>query len=102
MTKSLSRKIKHELEDTLEDVAKSLRQAADGLSDDAEKAVAQAAQALRRATDALAEKASPEAKYLAEKAVQEARAHPIATAAAALSAAAALITLLGHARRKPA
>jgi hypothetical protein len=102
MSKSLTRKVKHELEDTLEDVAKTLRQAADGLSDDAEKAVAQAAQALRQAAHALAEKTPPEAKYLAQKAVQEAKGHPIATAAAALSAAAALITVLGVARKKPA
>ena len=72
MTKSLTRTVKHELEDTLEDVAKTLRQAADGLSHDAEKAVA------------------------------EAKAHPIATAAAALSAAAALITIIGVTRRKTA
>jgi ElaB/YqjD/DUF883 family membrane-anchored ribosome-binding protein len=102
MTKSLTRTVKHELEDTLEDVAKALRQAADGLSDDAEKAVAQATQALRQAAQALADRASPEVKHLAEKAVAEAKAHPIATAAAALSAAAALITIVSVTRRKPA
>lgn len=102
MSKSLTRKVKHELEDTLEDVAKTLRQAADGLSDDAEKAVAQAAQALRLAAQALADKTSPEVKYVAQKAVAEAKAHPIATAAAALSAAAALITILSVTRKKSA
>lgn len=102
MSKSLTRKVKHELEDTLEDVAKTLRQAADGLSDDAEKAVAQAAQALRLAAEALADKAPPEVKYVAQKAVAEAKAHPIATAAAALSAAAALITMLSVTRKKSA
>jgi len=102
MSKSVTRKIKHELEDTLEDVAKTLRQAADGLTDDAEKAIIQATQALRQAAEALAEKTPPEAKYLAQKALQEAKAHPIATAAAALSAAAALITVLGLGRKKPA
>ncbi|MDP3748105.1 MAG: hypothetical protein Q8Q88_13765 [Phenylobacterium sp.] len=102
MSKSLTRKVKHELEDTLEDVAKTLRQAADGLSDDAEKAVAQAAHALRLAAEALADKASPEVKYVAQKAMAEARAHPIATAAAALSAAAALISVLSVTRKKVA
>lgn len=102
MTKSLTRKVKHELEDTLEDVAKTLRQAADGLSDDAEKAIAQATHALRQAAQALADKTSPEVKYVAEKAVAEAKAHPIATAAAALSAAAALITIVSVTRRKTA
>jgi hypothetical protein len=88
-------------EDAFEDVAETLRQAADNLSGDAEKAVAQATQALRQAAHAVADKAPPEAKYLAQKAMSEAKAHPIATAAAALSAAAALITVLGLGRKKP-
>jgi len=102
MSKSLTRKVKNDLEDIHEDVAKALRHAADSLSDDAEQAVAQAAQALRQAAEALAEKAPPEARYLAQKAADEVKAHPIATAAAALSAAAALITFLGIGRKKPA
>lgn len=102
MSKSLTRTVKHELEDGLEDVAKALHAAADDLSEDAEKAVAEAAKALREASKALSAKTSPEVKYLAAKAVQEAKAHPIATAAAALSAAAALITILGVGRKKPA
>ena len=101
MTKSLTRKVKHELEDTLEDVAKTLRQAADGLTDDAEKAVTQATQALRQAAQALADKTPPEAKHLATKAIEEAKAHPIATAAAVLSAAAAVVTVLGLHKKKP-
>lgn len=102
MSKSLARKAKHELEDTVEDVAEALRQAADGLSDDAETAVARAAQALRRASDALAAKASPEARYVAAKVAQQVKAHPVVTAAAALSAAAALIALLSRGRKRPA
>ena len=102
MSKSLTRKAKQELEDSLKNVSKALRAAADDLSDDAETAVAQAAQALRKAAQALAEKAPREVEEMAGKAAAEARAHPIATAAAALSAATALITLLGVARRKRA
>ena len=64
--------------------------------------MAQAAQALRLAAEALADKASPEVKYVAQKAVAEAKAHPVATAAAALSAAAALITILSVTRKKSA
>jgi len=101
MSKSLTRQVKHDLEDTLDDVAETLRQAADGLSDDAEKAVAHATRALRRAAQTLADKASPEVKYVAQKAVAEAKTHPIATAAA-LSAAAALITILSITRKKSA
>ena len=102
MSKSLTRKVKHEIEDTFEDVADTLRQAAEELGDDAEKAIAHATQALRQATQALADKTPPEAKYLAQKAMDEAKAHPIATAAAALSATAALLTVIGLARRKHA
>lgn len=101
MSKSLTRTVKHDVEDALEDVAKTLREAADNLSDDAENAVAQAAQALRHAAHDLVERTPAEAKRLAQKAAQEANAHPGATAAV-LSAAAALITLLAVTRKKPA
>jgi cell division septum initiation protein DivIVA len=100
MSKSLTRKVKHELDETLEDVAKTLRQCADGMSDDAEKAVEQASQALRQAAQGLADKTPPEMKDLAKKVVDEAKAHPIATSAAVLSAAAALVTIVGLGRRK--
>lgn len=100
MSRSLTTELRHDLEDTLEDVAKALRRAGESLSEDAETALAEATQALRDAAQRVAEKTPPEARYLAEKAVAEAKAHPIATAAAALSAAAALITLLGLGRRK--
>jgi len=53
MAITLSRK-KAEVEDSIEDVAKALREAADGLSQDAETAVAQAAEAVRKAADVLA------------------------------------------------
>jgi ElaB/YqjD/DUF883 family membrane-anchored ribosome-binding protein len=102
MSKSLTKRLQHDLDETLEDVAKTLRQCADGLSDDAEKAVEQATQALRQAAQALADSTPPEVKHLATKAMDEAKAHPIATSAAVLSAAAALITLIGLGRKKPA
>lgn len=102
MTKSLSRKIRHDVEDTFEDVAKALCEAADTLSDDAEKGVAQAAAALKRAADTLAANAVPQAAGLAKKAIAEVKQHPIASAAAALTAAAALISILGSGRRKAA
>ncbi len=101
MSKSVTREIKHDVQDALEDIAKTLRSAADNLSDDAEHAVADAAKALRKAAHDLVENAPAEAKRLAEQAAHEAKAHPLATAAAALSAAAALITLLGVTRKKP-
>lgn len=100
MTITLNPKRKAEIEDGIEDVAKALREAADGLSKDAETAVAQAAEAVRKAADALSAKAKPQAKELATKAVQEVKDHPIASAAAALTAAAALISILAAARGK--
>jgi len=102
MSKSLARTVKHEVQDAVEDVAKTLRDAADNLSDDAEDAVAHAARVLRQAAQDLAERTPTEARRIAGKATLEAKAHPIATAAAVLSAAAALITLLGVARRNSA
>lgn len=102
MTKSLARQIRHDVEDTLEDVAHALRRAADTLVDDAEKGVAEAAAATRRAAEILAAKAGPRAKALAQKATAEVKEHPIASAAAALTAAAALISLLATARKKAA
>jgi ElaB/YqjD/DUF883 family membrane-anchored ribosome-binding protein len=94
MSKSLTATVKHDVEDILDEVAKVLRQAADGLSDNAEDAVAKATKALHQAAQALVDKAPPEAKDLAKKVMNETKAHPIATTAAVLSAAAALITLL--------
>lgn len=101
MPKTLTKAVQDDLERALQDVARTLHNAADDLSDDAERAVAEAARALREAAQKLADKAPPEARFIAEKASAEAKAHPIATAAAALSAAAALIALLGVGRRKP-
>lgn len=102
MSKSLTKKIRHDVDDTMEDVAHALRKAADTLSGDAEQAVATAAAALRAAADKVAEITPEPAKYLARKAAREAKAHPIASAAAALTAAAALISLLAAARRRSA
>ncbi len=93
-------KIQHEAEALMGDVAHNLREAADRLSDDAESAIAQAAAALRRATDALAEKAPDTARSVAKRAVEEVKEHPLASAAAVLTAAAALIGLLSAARER--
>jgi len=111
MSKSLTKQVRHEIEDTLDDAVKMLKRAAEDLSDDAEKAVAQAADALRRATEALTEttipqvrelvgKAGPEARELAGKAAREVKEHPVAPTVAALAAAAALIQILGTRRKK--
>ena len=70
MSKSHSRHVKH---DAMEDIAETLRAAADNLSEDAENAVAQAAKVLRQAAHDLVERAPADAKRLAQEAAQEAR-----------------------------
>ena len=80
------------------DVAHDLREAADRLSNDAEAAVAQAAAALRHAAEALTAEAPKAARSLAKQAAEEIKDHPLASAAAALTAASALIGLLSAAR----
>jgi ElaB/YqjD/DUF883 family membrane-anchored ribosome-binding protein len=100
MPKSLTGEIKHSIQDAVEEVAKTLRAAADNLSDDAEDAIAEAAQALRKAAHDLVESTPEDAERFARLAAEQVKAHPLATAAVALSAAAALITALGVARKK--
>ena len=100
MPNSLIHELREDAEDTLEDVAKALHKAADSLSDDAEHAVAKAAEALRHAASVIADKTPEPAKALARKAAAEVKAHPIASTAAVLGAAAALISLLATARKK--
>ena len=55
---------------------------------------------LRRAAAVLSEKTPPAVKDMARKAADEVKQHPIASTAAALTAAAALISLLASARKK--
>ncbi|MDZ4373157.1 MAG: hypothetical protein U1C74_17275 [Phenylobacterium sp.] len=102
MSKSISKQVRHDIEETLEDIGKALQKAGEALSDDAEAAVADAARVLREAATRLAEFTPPEARHVAQKAVSEVKEHPIATAAAALSAAAALIALLRMGRKTQA
>jgi ElaB/YqjD/DUF883 family membrane-anchored ribosome-binding protein len=102
MSNALNRQLQHDIDDTLQDVAKALHSVADDLADDAETGVAQAAKALRHAASVMAEKTPPQVKTLARKAAEEVRQHPVASTAAALTAAAALIGLLASTRRKPA
>ncbi|WP_397400004.1 hypothetical protein [Phenylobacterium sp.] len=100
MSKSLVREIKHNAEDSLEDLANALHRAADGLTDDAEHAVAAAAKALRDAATMIGNNTPEPAKAVARKAAAEVKAHPIASTAALLTAAAALIGLLASTRQK--
>jgi|KBSSwiStaDraftv2_1062776.scaffolds.fasta_scaffold152370_3 ElaB/YqjD/DUF883 family membrane-anchored ribosome-binding protein len=98
-SKLLGRELKHDVGHVMDDVAALLLNAADELTDDAENAVAKAATNLRHAAQALAAKTPAKAKALAAGTTKAVRAHPIASAAAALAAAAALVTLLARARK---
>ena len=64
MPKSLTREIKSDVQDRIEDVANTLLTAADNLSEDAEDAVAKAAKVLRDAAQDLAKRAPAAAKGL--------------------------------------
>ena len=106
MSKSISKDLRQDVKDlredvdeTLEDVARALRSAAESLADESEEAIAKAAAAVRKAADVLAEKAGKPARAMADRAVQEVKDHPIASAGAALTAAAVLISLLVAERR---
>ncbi len=113
MSQNITKQVRREIEDVLDEAVKALKRAAGDLGDDAESAVADAAKTLRSTADALADKvgpklreiiddAAPKARKLAAEAKAEAQEHPIATAVAAIGAAAAVIQLLGAARkRKP-
>jgi ElaB/YqjD/DUF883 family membrane-anchored ribosome-binding protein len=84
------RDVRYNLEDSLEDIAKSLRTAAEGLSGDASEAVSKAAEEATRAAKSVREYAAGVSRKAAHR-VQE---HPIVSLAAAITAAAALVALI--------
>jgi ElaB/YqjD/DUF883 family membrane-anchored ribosome-binding protein len=102
MSKSVIQELRHDAEESLEDLAKGLHKAAEDLADDTEHAISAAAKALRDAAGAMAAKAPEPAKDLVRRASAEVRSHPISSTAAVLGAAAALIGLLASARKKTA
>lgn len=103
MPNSLAKEIQHNVEDALDDVARSLTNAAksaEGLSGDANEALLKAAADVTRAAESLRKRAVATAKNVAQKAAHEVQEHPIASLAAAITAAAALVGLIVAARHK--
>jgi ElaB/YqjD/DUF883 family membrane-anchored ribosome-binding protein len=96
MPNSLNNPIQH-LGPALDDVAHSLRKAAkdaEGLSKDASEALTKAAADVTHAAEALRKHAAATSRNVVQKAAHEMQQHPIATLAAAITAAAALVRLI--------
>lgn len=86
----------HHLGPALDDVARSLQKAAkdaEGLSKEASEALTKAAAELAHAAQALRANAAATTRNVVQKAAHEMQQHPIATLAAAITAAAALVRL---------
>lgn len=99
MSKSPVADVRHDVEHTLEDVARLLRAAAESVSGDAETAVSKAAAEVTRAAQSVRAHGAARAKNVAERAAHELKEHPIASLAAAISAAAALLGIIASTRR---
>ena len=90
------------MEVTADDVANSLHKIAkeaEGLSVEASDALSKAAVDVTRAAESLRKHAAAAARNVVQKAAHEAQEHPIASLAAAITAAAALLSFIagkGH------
>jgi ElaB/YqjD/DUF883 family membrane-anchored ribosome-binding protein len=103
MSDSLASKIQHNVEDTLDHVASSLRKAAEGaeeLSGGSREVLSKAAADLTHAAESLRKHAVTAAKNVARKAADGVQEHPIASLAAAIAAAAALVGIIVATRHK--
>ena|SRR3990167_10477894 len=93
MSKSVTKKIAHTLDDALEDIVRELRKAGESVSEDAKENFSDAAAKLREAAEVFLTEANGKSRALTQDAVREVKAHPVEAAAIA-AAAAALIGLL--------
>jgi uncharacterized surface protein with fasciclin (FAS1) repeats len=96
MTNSRIHPSHQDIEAALRDVARSLHKAAhdaEGLSKEASEALSKAAAEVAQAAEALRKHAAASAKNVVQKAVQEMQQHPLATLAAAITAAAAVVRI---------
>jgi ElaB/YqjD/DUF883 family membrane-anchored ribosome-binding protein len=97
MPNSVSNQIQHSVDAALADVARALQEAArdaEGLSSDAKEALLKASADVTRAAESLRKHASAAARNVAQRAVHEVKEHPIASLAAAITAAAALVSVI--------
>jgi|SRR5580765_5965592 ElaB/YqjD/DUF883 family membrane-anchored ribosome-binding protein len=103
MSNSLANKVQHNVEDALDDVARSLRNAAEGaheVSGGASEVLSKAAADLTRAAESLRKNTVTTARNVARKATEGVQEHPIVSLAAAIAAAAALVGVIVATRHK--
>lgn len=101
MSKFKSNEIAQDVEDTLDGVARSLREASErtqDLSEEASEALSDAAKDVVRVAERLRKQAVHATKDVALQATQEIKQHPIASLAAALTAVAALVGVIAASR----
>lgn len=98
MSRSPAADVGQDLEAALEDVARLLRKAAESVSGDTEVAVSKAAKDVTKAAHSVRQQAIAAAKDVAGRAVAEVKEHPIASLAAAITAAAALVGVIASTR----
>lgn len=101
MSNSFADEITENVEDTLDVVARSLRQASErtqDLSEEASEVLSNAAADVVRVAEELRKHAVDSAKDVARHATHEVQQHPIASLAAALTAVAALVGVIAAAR----
>ena len=97
MSNSIPNDIAENVEDTLDVVARSLREASERtqhLSEEASEVLSNAAADVVRVAEKLSKQAVEAAKDVARQATHEVEQHPIVSLAAALTAVAALIGLI--------
>ncbi len=99
MGKTVAKQIANEVDDVLDDVAHNLKKMARHLSEDAGDALSASAAALAHSTVSLIEDAKARSKVVADKAIEQVREHPAATAA--IVAAAVAVIGLALSRRNP-
>ena len=101
MSKFNTDEIAQNVEDTLDAVARSLREASDrthDLSEEASEALSNAAEDVVRVAEKLRKQAVDATRDVARQATHEIKEHPIASLAAALTAVAALVGMIAASR----
>ena len=96
MSKSVAKKLVHDVDHALEDILHELKKAGERLGDEADDALSAAAARLSEAAHGLAVEARAQSQVLAKNAVTEVKAHPVATAAMAAAAAALIGLAIAH------
>ena len=84
MSKSIAKKVSHDVDEALDDVVRELRNATEAAGEDAEATLRRAAEALSKVAQKLAADARHQSKALTKSAVKEAKAHPVAATAIAV------------------